>query len=285
MDIQHYCSFSSLINNYHPNISTPSKFSLDSNSPHSLEKTTDSFITTYTSLQTILSQIQLKLATVFLQETEYLQYREQQIEFTEQSITKRLQQWKILRNEREELENEFNQIKDRLEYAVIQITKFRIDGVESLQRLFSDSHQIDIEISELLSESLASLNRSRLIIKSNVNDFIDKSNEIQTELTDRQVLLRYTQSSITLMLELINTLNQFNVEHVEELTMTSLDFEKQYHQFLDTTETTKFNWDIDNELNEIRQLEKEKNQLENDLLEQMILLENISTILDKTILK
>ncbi|CAF1202770.1 unnamed protein product [Adineta steineri] len=246
-------------------------------------KTQNSFITTYTSLQTILSQTQLKLATIFLQETEYLKFREQQLEYEEQSLTKRMIKIENIQNERKQIENEFNKIKDRLEMAVIQLTKFQNDGVEILQKLFNKSHQIDEQLSGLICQCVASLNRSQTIIHSKINEFSQKSNHIQSELTNRQVIMRNTQLSITLILELVNTLNQFNIQHSQDITMTTINFEKQYQQFINTSEMTKNNLDINKEMNEIHILEKEKIQLEEELLEQTILLENIYTIIGKVI--
>ncbi|CAF1139179.1 unnamed protein product [Adineta steineri] len=246
-------------------------------------KTQNSFITTYTSLQTILSQTQLKLATIFLQETEYLKFREQQLEYEEQSLTKRIIKIENIQNERKQIENEFNKIKDRLEMAVIQLTKFQNDGVEILQKLFNKSHQIDEQLSGLICQCVASLNRSQTIIHSKINEFSQKSNHIQSELTNRQVIMRNTQLSITLILELVTTLNQFNVQHSQDITMTTINFEKQYQQFINTSEMTKNNLDINKEMSEIHILEKEKIQLEEELLEQTILLENIHTIIGKVI--
>lgn len=87
------------------------------------------------------------------------------------------------------------------------------------------------------------------------------------------------------MLELVNTLNQMNIQHSQDITMTTIDFEKQYQQFTDLSETTNNHWDINKEMKEIHLLENEKNQLEKELLEQTILLENIDTILGKTIIR
>jgi hypothetical protein len=91
--------------------------------------TRDSFTTTYSSLQTMVSQMQLKVAAAFLQETEYLQQREQRLEYDEQFLVERQKQLENIRHERERIEEDFIQIKDRLESAVIQVTKFKTDGV------------------------------------------------------------------------------------------------------------------------------------------------------------
>lgn len=92
-------------------------------------KTRDSFTTTYSSLQTMLSQMQLKVAAAYLQETEYLQQREERLGYEEHMLTERQNQLDNLRHERERMEEDFIQIKDRLESAVIQVTKFKTDGV------------------------------------------------------------------------------------------------------------------------------------------------------------
>lgn len=91
--------------------------------------TRDSFQTTYSGLQTMLSQMQLKVAAAFLQETEYLQQREQRLESAERQLVDRTQHLEHLRHDRERLEEDFAQVKDRLECAVIQVTKFQTDGV------------------------------------------------------------------------------------------------------------------------------------------------------------
>ncbi|CAF1567882.1 unnamed protein product [Rotaria sordida] len=86
------------------------------------------------------------------------------------------------------------------------------------------------------------------------------------------------------MLELVNTLNQLNIEHSQDIIITTADFEKQYQEFIDLSQTTKNSLDINKEMNEIRLLENEKIQLEKELLEQTLLLENISTILGKSVI-
>lgn len=91
--------------------------------------TRDSFTTTYSSLQTMLSQMQLKVAAAFLQETEYLQQREQRLEYEEQFLIERQNKLENIRHERQRIEEDFKQIKDRLESAVLQVTKFKTDGV------------------------------------------------------------------------------------------------------------------------------------------------------------
>ena len=92
--------------------------------------TEESFTTTYSSLQTMISQMQLKVAAAFLQETEYLQQREQRLEYEEQLLTDRTKQLDIIHHERQRIEEDFNQIKDRLELAVVQVTKFKTNGVK-----------------------------------------------------------------------------------------------------------------------------------------------------------
>ncbi|CAF3417714.1 unnamed protein product [Rotaria sp. Silwood1] len=321
MDIKRSCLLSSLIDNTKPIMSTPRNrppqmFSSESNTDniyalnltplvnaseksglldeqfrleHDIDhqssmKTQDSFRTTYSSLQTILSQMQLKLASVFLEETEYLKQREQQVEQEEQSLTKRMQQLKNIQIERKQIEQEFSKLKDRLETAVIEVTNFQTNGIQILRTLFSESRQIDEELSGLISQCIASLCRSRTIVNSKINNFLQKSEYIQTEFVDRQVLIHDTQSSIQLMLELVNTLNQLNTEHSQDIIIATTDFEKRYQEFTDLSQTTKYHLNVDKEMNEIRLLENKKIQLEKELLEQTILLENITTIIGKSII-
>jgi hypothetical protein len=121
------------------------------------------------------------------------------------------------------------------------------------------------------------------MIYAKIENFSQKSEHIQSELIDREDLICRTQLSITSMLELIDTLNQLNIEHSHDITMAIIDFEKRHRQFIDRTETTKCHWNIQKEINEIRTLENEKLQLEQELLEQTVLLENINTIIGKGI--
>ena len=137
--------------------------------------TRDSFNTTYSGLQTMLSQMQLKVAAAFLQETEYLQQREQRLESAEQQLVDRTRHLEHLRRDRERLEENFAQVKDRLECAVIQVTKFQTDGVsvrivfsrtepllfvDSRRRLFEISSLNLVKstrrLSQLISDSMAS---------------------------------------------------------------------------------------------------------------------------------
>jgi hypothetical protein len=73
--------------------------------------------------------MQLKLASVFLQEIEYLQQHEEKLEQEEQRLTKSTNKIKNIQNQREQIENEFFKIKDRLEIAISQVTSFHTDGV------------------------------------------------------------------------------------------------------------------------------------------------------------
>ncbi|CAF0839552.1 unnamed protein product [Rotaria sordida] len=238
--------------------------------------TRDSFTSTYSSLQTMLSQMQLKVAAAFLQETEYLQQREQKLEYEEQLLIERNKQLENLRHEREHMEEDFLQIKNRLDSAVIQ--------AQILQTLFSESRQIDEQLSELISESMASLVRTRSIMNSKTNNFIEKSDDVHTELNDRTTLIRNTESTITMMLELINILNQLNIEHSQDLSIAKTDFDIKNQEFIDLSQTLKHNWDIKKEIEHIRLLENEKIQVQKELLEQTLLLENLKTVLGKAII-
>jgi len=80
-----------------------------------------------------------------------------------------------------------------------------------LQTLFAESRQIDDKLSELISESMESLGRTRTIINTKTNEFKQKTDDMREELDDRSTLIRNTESTITMMLELINTLNQLNM--------------------------------------------------------------------------
>ena len=109
--------------------------------------TQDSFCSTYTNLQTMISQMQLKVAAAFLQETEYLQQREQTLEYEEKILSEKNEKLFHLRNEREQIQKEFSQIKDRLDSAVVEVTKFQTDGVSSFSFLI---HFLFIHFSFLL---------------------------------------------------------------------------------------------------------------------------------------
>jgi cell division protein FtsB len=73
--------------------------------------------------------MQVKLASVFLQETEYLKQREQRFEQDEQLVAQRRQQLKTIRTERKQFEKEFSKLQDRLETAIVHVINFRTDGV------------------------------------------------------------------------------------------------------------------------------------------------------------
>lgn len=96
-------------------------------------KTRDSFTTTYSSLQTMLSQMQLKVAAAYLQETEYLKEREERLEYEERLLSEHQNQLDNVRHERKCVEEDFIRMKDRVESAVIQVSKFKTDGVIILQ--------------------------------------------------------------------------------------------------------------------------------------------------------
>lgn len=131
---------------------------------------------------------------------------------------------------------------------------------------------------------MASLARSRAIIHSKNDTFIEKSDEIQSELNDRTTIIRNTELAITMMLELINQLNQLNVEHSQDLAVVKTDFDKKYQDFVDLSQTVKHNWNIKKEIDQIRLLENEKNHAQKELLEQTLLLENLKTVLGKAVI-
>lgn len=132
---------------------------------------------------------------------------------------------------------------------------------------------------------MESLVRSRCIIQSKNKNFIEKSEDIRAEFHDRTVLIRHTESAITMMLELINTLNQLNIEHTQDLSIVRADFEKRNEDFTQLSQTLKHNWDIQKELEEIKSLENEKIQLQKDFYDQTLLLEHLQTILGQAILR
>jgi hypothetical protein len=131
---------------------------------------------------------------------------------------------------------------------------------------------------------MASLVRSRTVINSKTTDFLQKSDQISSELNDRTTLIRHTELAITMMLELINVLKQLNVQHSQDLSLVKTDFEKRSQDFNDLSQTVKHNWDIKKEIEQIHLLENEKIQVQKELLEQTLLLENLQTVLGKAIL-
>jgi hypothetical protein len=130
---------------------------------------------------------------------------------------------------------------------------------------------------------MESLVRSRSIINSKTNEFLQKSDDIHSEFNDRINLIRHTESTITMMLELINTLNQLNIEHSQDLSIVKNDYEKKNEDFIELSQTIKHNWDIKKELEQIHLLENEKIQVQKELYEQTELLENFKTVLGKAI--
>lgn len=131
---------------------------------------------------------------------------------------------------------------------------------------------------------MASLTRSRSIIHNKTNEFKEKSDDIRSELNDRRILIRNTESTITMMIELINILNQLNNEHSQDLDIVKNDFDRKYQEFDDLSQTIKSHWDIKKEIEQIHLLENEKIQAQNELYEQTLLLENLKTVLGKAII-
>lgn len=131
---------------------------------------------------------------------------------------------------------------------------------------------------------MASLGRSRTIVQSKNKDFIQKSEQIRSELNDRSAMIRQTESAITMMLDLINVLNQVTNEHSQDLSLVKNDFDRKNQDFLDLSQTMKHDWDIKKEIEQIRFLENEKIQAQKDLYEQTLLLENLKTVLGKAII-
>jgi len=152
-----------------------------------------------------------------------------------------------------------------------------------LQTLFAESRQIDDKLSELISESMESLGRTRTIINTKTNEFKQKTDDMREELDDRSTLIRNTESTITMMLELINTLNQLNIEHSQDLSIVQIDFDRRNQDVNDVSQTMKHNWDIKQEIQQIQLLENEKKQVQNELYDQTLLLENLKAVLGKAI--
>lgn len=89
----------------------------------------ESFSNNFSSLKTMISQIQLKVAAAFLSETEFLQQREEKLEFQEKILAERQDKLRSIRREREQIEKDFSRIKSRLDSAVVEVTKFESEGV------------------------------------------------------------------------------------------------------------------------------------------------------------
>ena len=130
-------------------------------------------------------------------------------------------------------------------------------GINLTNIIFWISSNRWTNISALICQCLASLCRSQTIVDENINEFSQKSRNIQSELS---------------------------IEHSYNITIITDDFKKKYQEFIELAQTKKYYCDINNEINEMHSLENEKTQLEKELLEQTILLENISTILGKIII-
>ena len=125
-------NFSPIMNIYTPE--NPDLLAEQSHLEHEIAhqssiKTQELFRNTYSSLQTIVSQMQLKLSSVFLQEIEYLKQHEEKLEQEEQRLAKFTNKIKNIQNQREQIENDFFKIKDRIEIAISQVTSFHSDGV------------------------------------------------------------------------------------------------------------------------------------------------------------
>jgi len=122
------------------------------------------------------------------------------------------------------------------------------------------------------------------MIDEKINNFSQQSARMRTNLIDRQAQIRHTQLTITLMLDLVNQLNEQNVEHSNELTLALRQLEKKCQDAQNQSETTKMYWNIQQELNEILKLEKQKQQLKQELFDQTLMLENINTVIGKAII-
>jgi methyl-accepting chemotaxis protein len=131
---------------------------------------------------------------------------------------------------------------------------------------------------------MASLSRSRSVVNCKTNEFLQKSDEIRSEINDRTILIRNTELTITMMIELINMLNQLNNEHSQDLAIIKTDFDKKFQDFNDISQTIKHNWDIKKEIEQISLLENEKIQVQKELYEQTSLLERFKTVLGKAII-
>lgn len=152
-----------------------------------------------------------------------------------------------------------------------------------LNNLFNESRQIDEQLSYLISESMASLARSRSVVNAKTNEFLGKSDDLRSELHERSSLINCTESAVSVMLELVHLLNQLNNEHAQDLALVKTDFDRKRQEYTDLAEHTKHDWNIKNEVEQIRALENEKNQAQKDLLEQTLLLEDLKTVLGRAI--
>ena len=122
------------------------------------------------------------------------------------------------------------------------------------------------------------------MIHSNIDLFSQHSQQqLQSRIIEQEQSIVDTRSSIENFFEYLQQLNQINLEHSTEINMANIDFDKHQQPIIDTLETTENHVDLCNEIADIRRLEKYKRQLEKELLEQTILLENISTVIGKSI--
>lgn len=117
------------------------------------------------------------------------------------------------------------------------------------------------------------------MITSNIEQFSHQSHGIKTFLTEQEQSIEQTHLSMKQFLDSISQLNQINIEHSEEIDIANIDFLKRYEQISPNDSHV----DLTEEMINVKMLETMKQQLEKELLEQTILLENISTIIGKAI--
>ena len=131
---------------------------------------------------------------------------------------------------------------------------------------------------------MASLTRTRTVVHSKNVDFQQRSDRIRSEFADRTRMIRQTESTIGMMLDLLNALQQVNTEHSQDLSIATGDFQRKNDEFQQRrTERVEERWDIEKEFEQIRRLQNEKSHVEKELLEHTLLLENLKTVLGKTV--
>lgn len=106
---------------------------------------------------------------------------------------------------------------------------------------------------------------------------------MKNEIDERTKTIEKVESTINVMLELINVLTRCNSDHFQDLNLINDDFQRKNRDFTEFSRFMENNFDIRQEIEQIRFLEKEKLRLNKELLDDTLLLDRLKTVLGKSI--
>ncbi|CAF0908989.1 unnamed protein product [Didymodactylos carnosus] len=243
--------------------------------------TSEKFSKAFSSIHQRLAEMELKLSNVFMSETEYLQTLEDRLAEEELRLCQKISALDKIRKEKDMLKEKFDVITQRLKYALNTMDNTKNISDQYLAGLYEKNMLLDAQVHDLMSGTFDTLMRIRHQVSDDVREFHQTTAETKHQLHSKQVLVENTEKSVDLILELVRQLAEVNDAHKTTLSTCVQSMDDKLEQFEQTLDETS-EWNIEQEMAEIKLLERQKQVLNEELKDKAILLEKIQQILQNS---